>query len=153
MHALLACVCAVTQSCMTLWDPMDCSPPGSSAHRISQVRILEWVAIFPPRGIFLIQGSNTHLLHLLRWQADSLPLHCLGSLCFTYSHRFLSSPLSLPFISHLGKEIHLIIQIQRLWLHTIISGYSLWVFSPSKWGFRLQEFSLSLLSCIMLQNW
>ena len=36
-------VCA--QSCLTLCDPMACSPPGSSIHRIFQVRILEWVAI------------------------------------------------------------------------------------------------------------
>ena len=34
----------VTQSCPTLGDPMDCSPPGSSAHGISQARVLEWVA-------------------------------------------------------------------------------------------------------------
>ena len=32
-------------SCLTLCDPMDCSPPGSSVHRILQARILEWVAI------------------------------------------------------------------------------------------------------------
>ena len=35
----------VTQSCPTLFNPMDCSPPGSSVHRILQARILEWVAI------------------------------------------------------------------------------------------------------------
>ena len=35
----------VAQSCRTLRDPMDCSPPGSSAHGISQARLLEWVAI------------------------------------------------------------------------------------------------------------
>ena len=35
----------VTQSCSTLWDPMDCSLPGSSLHGILQARILEWVAI------------------------------------------------------------------------------------------------------------
>ena len=29
------------------WDPMDCSPPGSSGHGISQARILEWVAVLP----------------------------------------------------------------------------------------------------------
>ena len=39
------CVCSGTQSCLTLYDAMDCSPPGSSVHGISQVRILEWVAI------------------------------------------------------------------------------------------------------------
>ena len=35
----------VTQSCLTLRDPMDCSLPGSSAHGIFQARVLEWVAI------------------------------------------------------------------------------------------------------------
>ena len=35
----------VTQSCLTLCDPMDCSLPGSSVHGILQARILEWVAI------------------------------------------------------------------------------------------------------------
>ena len=35
----------VAQSCPTLCDPVDCSPPGSSVHEILQVRILEWVAI------------------------------------------------------------------------------------------------------------
>ena len=37
------------QSCPTLCDPMDCSPPGSSVHEILQLRILEWVAIFSSR--------------------------------------------------------------------------------------------------------
>ena len=36
---------SVAQSCSTLCDPMDCSLPGSSVHRILQERILEWVAI------------------------------------------------------------------------------------------------------------
>ena len=36
---------SVTQSCLTLSDPIDCSPPGSSIHGIFQARILEWVAI------------------------------------------------------------------------------------------------------------
>ena len=35
----------VTQSCLSLCDPMGCSPPGSSVHRILQARKLEWVAI------------------------------------------------------------------------------------------------------------
>ena len=35
----------VAQSCWTLCNPMDCSPPGSSVHGILQARILEWVAI------------------------------------------------------------------------------------------------------------
>ena len=35
----------VTQSCLTLCDPMDCSLPGSFVYRIFQARVLEWVAI------------------------------------------------------------------------------------------------------------
>ena len=35
----------VTQSCPTLCDPVDCSPPRSSVHGIFQARVLEWVAI------------------------------------------------------------------------------------------------------------
>ena len=35
----------VDQLCPTWYDPMDCSPPGSSVHGILQARILEWVAI------------------------------------------------------------------------------------------------------------
>ena len=34
----------VAQSCLTLRDPMDCSPPGSSVHGIFQARVLEWGA-------------------------------------------------------------------------------------------------------------
>ena len=40
----------VAQSCPILWDPLDCSPPGFSAHEILQARILEWVAISFSRG-------------------------------------------------------------------------------------------------------
>ena len=39
------CACLVSQLCLTLCEPMDCSPPGSSAHGILQARILEWLAI------------------------------------------------------------------------------------------------------------
>ena len=40
----------VAQVCLTLCDPMDYSPLGSSVHRILQARILEWVAISFSRG-------------------------------------------------------------------------------------------------------
>ena len=57
------------QSCLTLCDPMDCSPPGSSVHGILQARILEWVATRFFRG-----SSLDLLLFLLHWQAGSLLL-------------------------------------------------------------------------------
>ena len=49
-HFLLQCrkvksKSEVAQSCPTLRDPMDCSPPGSSVHGIFQARVLEWGAI------------------------------------------------------------------------------------------------------------
>ena len=40
----------VLQSCLTLWDLMDCSLPGSSVHGVLQARILEWVAMPSSRG-------------------------------------------------------------------------------------------------------
>ena len=42
--------CLVAQSCPTLWDPMDWSPPGFSVHGTLQARILEWGAISFSRG-------------------------------------------------------------------------------------------------------
>ena len=35
----------VAQSCPTLCDPMDCSPPGFSIHGILQAKILEWIPL------------------------------------------------------------------------------------------------------------
>ena len=68
MHA-----CSVAQSCLTLCDPTDCSPPGSSVHEILQARILEWVVISSSRE------SYPPLTHFLHWQADSLLLSHLRS--------------------------------------------------------------------------
>ena len=62
------------QLCPTLCNPIECSLPGSSVHGILQAIILEWIAMPSPRGIFLTEELNSYLLHLLRWQAGSLPL-------------------------------------------------------------------------------
>jgi len=76
----------VAQSCPTLCDPMDCSPPGSSVHGILQARTLEWVAIFFSRGssrpspkweaeeaiyseLCYSQGVNHHQVHLAESKA------------------------------------------------------------------------------------
>ena len=55
-HFLLQCMkvkseSEVTQSCLTLSGPMDCSLPGSSAHGIFQARVLQWgaIALGPPK--------------------------------------------------------------------------------------------------------
>ena len=49
-YKLCAVLCLVTQSSSTLYDPMDCSLPGSSLHGDSPGRILEWVAMLSSRG-------------------------------------------------------------------------------------------------------
>ena len=59
----------VSQSCLTLRDPMDYRLTDSSVQGILQARILEWAAIFFSQGIFPTQGSNPCLPH---WQADPL---------------------------------------------------------------------------------
>ena len=46
-----ACMCSCSVVSNSLW-PMDCSPPGSSVHRILQARRLEWVAMYYSRGSF-----------------------------------------------------------------------------------------------------
>ena len=51
----------VAQSRLTLCNSMDCSPPGSSVHRIFQAAILEWVAIPFSRGSVL-QGLQAYSL-------------------------------------------------------------------------------------------
>ena len=57
------------QSCPTLCDPVDGSPPGSSTPGILQARILEWAAIFSSKGSsnLDIESASPTL------QADSLP--------------------------------------------------------------------------------
>ena len=51
------------QSCPTLCNPIDGSPPGSPVPGILQGKTLEWVAISFSKVIFLTQGSNLHLSH------------------------------------------------------------------------------------------
>ena len=65
------CVCLVTQICLTLCDPTDCSPPSSSVHGRSPGKNTE-VGCFPLlQGIFPTQGLNPGLLNC-RWILYSL---------------------------------------------------------------------------------
>ena len=79
LPVLNVCVCVFSHCRVWFFcDPMYSSLPGFSVHGINQARILEWDFLL--QGIFSTQGLNLCLLHLLHWQADSLPLHHLGSL-------------------------------------------------------------------------
>ena len=82
---LCVCVCSHTHAHPrlhpTVCGPIDCSPQGSSAHRIFQARILEWDTISSSRRSSPPKDGT--LLHLLHWQADSLPPAPPGSPHFT----------------------------------------------------------------------
>ena len=55
------CICMkseVTQSCLTLCDPMDCNLPGSSVHGIFRASVLEWGAI--AFCVYMYMNTQTH---------------------------------------------------------------------------------------------
>ena len=66
----------VTQSCPTLCNPMDCSLPGFSVHRILQGRTLEWDAVLSSRG-YSQPRDRTQVSHV---QPGSLPFEPPGKL-------------------------------------------------------------------------
>ena len=53
----------VAQSCPTLSDPMDCSPPGSYVHGIFQARVLEWGAIAFSENIIQVELKLQHFIY------------------------------------------------------------------------------------------
>ena len=59
------------QSCPTLYNPIDCSPPGSSVHRVFQARMLEWVAVSYPMDRYRFNSSE--LASLVAQTVKSLP--------------------------------------------------------------------------------
>ena len=67
------------QQSLTLCDPVDCSPPGSSVHGHSPGRNTGVGCHALHQGIFLTQGSNSCLFCLLHWQVGSLPLSHPGN--------------------------------------------------------------------------
>ena len=64
----------VARLCQTLRDPMDCSPPGSSAHGIFQARVLEWGAIaFSIAFSTKVQFSPSFFLSVLKQGSQTQP--------------------------------------------------------------------------------
>ena len=83
-RVLLCAVCSVAQSCLTLCDLIDCSPPGSSVYGTLQARILEQVAISYSRGSsgprdqtcvsYISYIGRWILYHCATWEAPILHL-------------------------------------------------------------------------------
>ena len=78
-------VSEVAQLCLTLWDPMDCSLPGSSLHGILQARVLEWVAIFSNWAYCIIWNT------ILSWYSEQK--------CFSGQPSLINYIL-YPFLRH-----------------------------------------------------
>ena len=67
------------QSCLTLRDPMDCSPPGSSVHGIFQARVLEWGAI----SSRILEWAAILYSRWSSWPRDGNRVSCLAGGFFT----------------------------------------------------------------------
>ena len=83
-HFILQCMkvksqSEVTQLCLTLRDPMDCSLPGSSAHGIFQARILEWV---------VISFSNHHPQSSVKFANFIISIHILKAKSVKFQSRW-----------------------------------------------------------------
>ena len=113
------------QSCLTLCDPMDWSPPGSSLHGISQARILEWVAIFSSRrssqprdrtsvsyiswiGRHALESPGLHIKYLMRYIINSVQLkpHILNSHHCIFSGEYIYSDLKTKQDRKLKSILH-----------------------------------------------
>ena len=70
----------ILQSCLTLWDPMNCSSLGSSVHGILQARLLEWVAMPFSMGFSWLR-DGTWVSSIFSLQLDSLPTEPPGKRC------------------------------------------------------------------------
>ena len=94
------------QSCPTLWDPMNCSPPGSSVHGISQARILECIAISSSRGSSWPRdwtgiSCNSFIAGRIfpRWATRKALLHTLLLLSRIRLHELQQARLPCPSLS------------------------------------------------------
>ena len=99
----------VTQSCLTLSDPMDCSLSGSSVHGIFQARVLEWIAMSNFQLIkdllyfFLILNIAIAFLAFL----EAFILALIGISCrkIPWRRKWQSTPVLLPGKSHAQRSL------------------------------------------------
>ena len=91
------------ESCLTLCDPVNCSPPGSSVHGIFQARILEWVP-------FPFPGDLPHL----GIESASTTSPSVAGIFFTIAH--LGSPqyARVPYSVVTCPESHQMLPVQEM---------------------------------------
>ena len=97
--------CRVAKSCLTLCDPMNCSPPGFSVYGILQARILEWVATSSSRG-----SSRPR---------DQIRVSCIG--------RQILLPLShLGSLQNLRQGFAVLIVFSQYWIKKNKTNPNIW---------------------------
>ena len=99
-HFLLQCMklkseSEVAQSCPILHDPVDCSLPGSSVHRIFQARVLEWGSIV--RSLPICYSKLPFSILMLCWVLSSFSRVQLSVILWTVASQ---APLSMGFFRH-----------------------------------------------------
>ena len=115
---------SVSQSCLTLCNPMDCSLPGSSVHEIFQMRILEWATVFSSRGsswprdranISCISCIGRQILyHCANWKACGYRADSILSATFSTAH----DPL-LVWVMEWGCILKHYDESKQLHIHTL----------------------------------
>ena len=134
----------VAQSCLTLSDPMDCSPPGSSTHGVFQARVLEWVPVPSPWPATLRQFLMHSMLILCFCtfqNAVSLQSHYLITDCIPHPVH------SIPMTYFVAESFCLLVSLAHFSL-----GYNFkYWFRPIVFFLfqRLQRFTCcSFLACL-----
>ena len=135
-----ACVSELSHSvALTLCDPMDYSPPGSTLHGNSPGKIIGVGYHVLLQEIFLTQGSNQYLLNLLNWQRDPFTIEQPGKCFCTQVHKssFWLDHLSLLSLVYFSLTYFSFLKICLflwfyIWEYQIASQKTKWANTQTK---------------------
>ena len=128
---MIVVMCLITQSCPTLCDPMDCSPPGSSVHGHSPGKNTGVGCRFLLQGFFPTRGWNLCLLHCIPSEPPGKPKLLLKSLEINF-------PLNTSNLLFVGL---IYFRLVFLLLLLLKKKNVLFKVTGDRFGFRGQEFS------------
>ena len=119
LHTTAAAAAKLLQSCLTLFDPIDSSPPGSPVPSILQGRTLEWVAIsFSNAWKWKVKVKSLSRVRLLvtPWTAAYQAPPSMG---FSRQENWSGAPLPSPLLSY--SYIHICNTYICVYIHTFCS--------------------------------